>query len=68
MSANKANGIDGIKPCSLKAGVPLIYDSLAFIMNLCISTGLLTNGINGGKIAKVIPMYKSGNASEVSNY
>ncbi len=65
MSANKATGIDGITPRSLKAGAPVICNSLVFIMNLSIYTGIF---INDWKVAKVIPLYKSSNSSEVSNY
>ncbi len=65
MSANKATGIDGITSRSLKADAPVICDSRAFIMNLSIYTGIF---INDWKVAKVIPLYKSGNASKVSNY
>ncbi len=43
MSANKATGIDVITSRSLKAGAPVICDSLAFIMNLSISTGIFIN-------------------------
>ncbi len=64
MSANKATGIDGITSHSLKDGVPIICDSLALIMNLTICTGSF---INDWKVANVIPLYKCGNASEVSN-
>ncbi len=49
MSANKATGLDGITSCSSKAGAPVIYDSLAFIMNLSIYTGIF---INDWKVAK----------------
>ncbi len=65
MSANKATGIDGITSHCLKAGAPVICDSLAFIINLSISTRLF---INDWKVAKVITLNKSSNASEVSNY
>ncbi len=65
MNANKATGIYGITSRSLKASAPVICDSLAFIMNLSISTGSF---INDWKVAKIIHLYKSGNASEVSNY
>ncbi len=65
ISANKATGIDGIISHSLKAGAPDICDSLAFIMNLFIFTASF---INDWKVAKVIHLNKSGNASEVSNY
>ncbi len=65
MGANKANGIDGITSCSLKAGATVICDSPVFIMNLSIYTVIFINEWN---VAKVIPLYKSGNASEESNY
>ncbi len=39
----KANGIDGITSHSLKAGAKVNCDSLAFIMNLPISTGSFIN-------------------------
>ncbi len=65
MSANKATGIDGITSRSLKAGAPVLCNSLAFIKNLSIYTGIF---INDWKVAKVIPLYKSGNASEIRNY
>ncbi len=65
MSAHKVTGIDGITSTSLKTGAPVICVFLAFIMNLSISTGIFIKDV---KVVKVIPLYKSGNASEVSNY
>ncbi len=51
-------------PRSLNAGA-VICDSLSFIMNWSIPTWSF---INDWKVAKIMPMYKSGNTSEVSNY
>ncbi len=65
LSANKAIGIDGITSRSLKTGAPVICDSLAFIINLSISTEIF---INDWKMAKVFDLYKSDSASGLNNY
>ncbi len=51
MSATTATVIDGITSHYLKAGALIICDSLAYIMNLSISTGLI---INDWKVAAQI--------------
>ncbi len=48
----------------LNDGAPVICVSPAFIINLSSST---ESFINDWKVAKVIPLYKFGNASEINN-
>ena len=65
MKPTKATGLDGITARSLRAGAPVIYQSLTTVMNISIQSGIF---INDWKCAKVIPLFKSGDQSDVSNY
>ena len=65
MDPHKATGLDGISSRSLKSGAPCIYMSLTKVLNLSITTGKF---IDIWKVAKVIPLYKSGDSFEVCNY
>ena len=65
MSTKKATGLDDINCKILKLARPVIVDSLTFIMNLSLSTGVFPND---WKIAKVVPLYKGGDLKSTNNY
>lgn len=58
-------GFDGISPKILKFSAPYIADSLTYLFNLCIAHNYFPNDF---KHAKVIPIYKKGDVSDVNNY
>ena len=65
MKNKKSSGNDGIDNCLLKSIILYIASPLAHIFNLSLSTGSVPNSI---KIAKVIPIFKKGDALETNNY
>ena len=65
MSTKKATGLDDISCRILKLARPVIVDSLTFIMNLSLSTGVFPNE---WKIAKVVPLHKGGDLKSTNNY
>jgi hypothetical protein len=58
-------GQDGIHAKVVKATYSQYLKPLTHICNLCISQGFFPNEM---KMAKVIPLYKSGDAMKISNY
>ena len=62
---NKACGYDDISPFLLKTAAHVIAYSLSIILNHCISLGVFPNQL---KVAKVIPVYKSGPSNDLQNY
>ena len=62
---NKARGYDGISPFILKTAAHIISLALSIILNQCIFYGVFPNKL---KVAKVIPIYKSGCPNEPGNY
>ena len=62
---SKGSGPDGIANYFLKIGLPVIAVSLCDIFNLSIATGVFPNS---WKIAKVAPIFKSGQSTDRSNY
>ena len=62
---NKACGYDDISPFLLKTAAHVIAYPLSIILNHCISLGVLPNQL---KVAKVIPVYKSGPSNDLQNY
>ena len=65
LDSNKASGYDDISPFILKTAVHIISLPLSIILNLCISNRVFPNNL---KVAKVIPVYKSGCPNEPGNY
>ena len=65
LKSNKAEGIDEISVNVVKLVFDLIEDPLHYIFNLCLKQGICPDSL---KVAKVIPLYKSGDKSRVSNY
>ncbi|MCG8078589.1 MAG: hypothetical protein JAY75_20420 [Candidatus Thiodiazotropha taylori] len=65
LDVSKATGLDGIGPKLLKLSSGIIYRSICFIANQCISNG---NFPRSWKEAKVSPLYKGGAKDDVNNY
>ena len=65
MNANKSTGDDQISCRLLKIAMPAILHPLTKIINLCLIYGYVPGGM---KSAKVIPLFKSGETSDVGNY
>ena len=55
--------LDGLDTKILRLAAPIITNSLTYVFNLCISKSTFPNAF---KIAKVIPLYKSGDGSNPS--
>ena len=64
-SNNKSPGIDGFNVKLLKLAAPYICHSLAYICNLSLRTSAFPAN---WKIAKVTPIFKAGDKSDISNY
>ena len=62
---NASCGYDGIHAKILKKSYHLYIEPLVHVLNLSIKQGFFPNSM---KIAKVIPLYKSGDSMKVSNY
>ena len=58
-------GTDGIAEFSLKAGFPIIAQSLCDIFNLSLANEIFPNS---WKVARVAPIFKSGQRDDHSNY
>ena len=58
-------GLDGLDGKILKLSAPFISDTLTYIYNLCIDKNTFPKQF---KHAKVIPLFKSGDKSDPSNY
>ena len=62
---NKATGIDKISNRILKLAAPVIYKNLTDLFNLSITSGVFPSD---WKIAKVSPLFKSGDLTDANNY
>ena len=62
---NKSTGIDNIPPCLLKDSARTISAPLAHLINLSLRTGLFPKD---WKLAKIVPIHKSGSHSSFENY
>ena len=65
INVNKSTGLDGISPNILKISAPVICDSITHIFNLSLCTG---NFPSRFKIARVTPVYKTGEVTDMNNY
>ena len=65
IKSTKATGLDDIPPSMIKDASRYIAAPLAYIINLSLSSGTYPNH---WKIAKIVPVYKSGSVSELGNY
>ena len=61
----KSNGHDELDMCRIKKLIPYIVVPLKHIFNLSLLNGVFPDSM---KIARVIPLFKSGNTKEFSNY
>ena len=64
-SGNKSSGIDNVCMRLLKLAAPIVCHPLAYICNLSLFTSHFPSK---WKVAKVTPIYKDGDKSDVSNY
>ena len=62
---SKGSGADGIANYFLKIGLSVIAESLCDIFNLSVATGVFPDS---WKIARVAPIFKSGQSYDRSNY
>ena len=62
---NKASGIDNISTKLLKYAAKSIAPVLCKIFNMCLKQGIVPDDL---KSARVIPLFKSGDQDELSNY
>ena len=65
MGDNKSTGLDNLNIRLLKLAAPIICDSLSYICNLSLSTSAFPSA---WKKAKVTPIFKDGDKSDVNNY
>ena len=65
LSANKATGLDGIPSRFIKDGASIIASPLTHVINLSIIQGSVPDDL---KLARVIPLFKKNDKTEVSNY
>ena len=65
VKASKAPGLDKISSKLLKAAGDSIIESLMYLFNLLLNTGIFPDDM---KLAKVTPIYKSGERTNCGNY
>lgn len=65
LNSNTSSGLDGISTKSIKCVKDSIAENLANCINKCLNEGHFPNRL---KIAKVSPIFKSGNKLDPSNY
>ena len=65
MSSKNSSGYDNISPKLIKSIAPLIVPSLTLIINQSLTTGVFPDKL---KIAKVIPIYKKLDKTQIQNY
>jgi hypothetical protein len=65
LNIHKSSGLDGISPNILKMSATVIYESLTHIFNLSLCTGNFPSKL---KLARVTPLYKSGDIVDMNNY
>ena len=65
LKRKKATGLDNLPPGLLKDAARVIAKPLTFIINLSLSSGVVPTD---WKMAKVIPIFKSGSIAEIDNY
>ena len=65
LKQSNCTGLDGLDVKILKASAIIISESLTYIYNLCIAKSQFPQAL---KDSKVLPVFKSGDASDPSNY
>ena len=63
--SNRAPGYDNIPMAVVRHSIGIISRPLTHIINLCISHGVVPDEM---KIARVIPLFKSGDQGVFTNY
>jgi hypothetical protein len=62
---DSSSGYDEINSSVIKSSYHMYIDTLVHIINLCLSQGTFPNEL---KVARVVPLFKSGDARLVQNY
>ena len=65
LKVKKATGLDRIPACLLKDSAAVITQSITFLVNLSLTTGIVPNV---WKQARVVPLHKSGGREVMDNY
>ena len=65
LKRKKASGLDNFPPGLFKDAAHVLTKPLTFIINFSLKTGVVPSE---WKVAKVIPLYKSGSLAEIDNY
>ena len=65
MDSNKSPGYNGIHPKVLNRSISVIAEPLCNIINFAFAKGIFPDSL---KVAKVIPVFKKGNRSLLTNY
>jgi hypothetical protein len=65
LNNNKSPGPDGVGPNILKDVADIIVRPLAYLCNLSFQTGLVPEGL---KLARIVPIYKKGDKTLLTNY
>ena len=65
MKANKASALDKISSKLLRAAGDSMHESLLVVFKLILNTGIFPDEM---KLAKTIPIYKSGEKTDCENY
>ena len=65
INLNKAPGLDKIPNKLIKLAGEAIYDSLLYIFNLVLDTGVFPDDL---KLAKITPIYKEGDKTKCGNF
>jgi hypothetical protein len=61
----KSMGLDNLSSSLLKLSLPYLVESITFIYNLCISSGVFPDA---WKTAKVVPLPKTSDTTDVNNF
>ena len=65
LNVNKSAGIDNVGPRILKLSAPVVYKSIAYLVNLSIRQNIFPDKL---KEAKITPIFKKGDKSTPGNY
>lgn len=65
LKQNRVRGMDEVDGQILKTAAPAIFETLTYVFNLCIEKNIFPSSF---KQAKILPLFKSGEKSDPSNY
>ena len=65
LKQSSTRGLDNIDSRILKISAPIICDTLTYVYNTCIEKNYFPKAL---KLSKIIPLHKSGNVNDPSNY